>query len=284
VLCRIATSLDATPTVYDSAPAAQAPGGPAPVDSAPSAAGSPAPEGTLASEAAMFLAASGPGAGDSPVSALRRAGLGEAVVGSVAEGLRRGGELETLLLEAMGRLVSAPPLPRRAGSLLVVVGERSRARELAAAVAVEVGADPAALPFASLEPEADVLVPSALLVRSADEAAELAPGWRRSPTAAVVVVDAPLNGGQLAWATHVIAALRPTAVWGVVDSTVKAEDVAAWADALGGVDALALENIDATVSPAAALRTGIPVVRIDGRPASAARWTATIVDRMGPCT
>ena len=100
----------------------------------------------------------------------------------------------------------------------------------------------------------------------------------------MVVVDAPLNGGQLAWATHVIAALRPTAIWGVVDSTVKPEDVAAWADALGGVDALALENIDATVSPAAALRTGIPVVRIDGRPASAARWTATIVDRMGPCT
>ena len=33
-----------------------------------------------------------------------------------------------------------------------------------------------------------------------------------------------------------------------------------------GVDALALENLDATVSPAAALGTGIPVARLDGQP------------------
>ena len=83
---------------------------------------------------------------------------------------------------------------------------------------------------------------------------------------------------------HLIASLRPTAVWGLVDATCKAEDIAAWADALGGIDALALENLDATVSPAAALGAGIPVVRLDGRPASAARWTATIVDRMIRCT
>ncbi|HXQ62735.1 MAG TPA: hypothetical protein VN796_10400, partial [Acidimicrobiales bacterium] len=70
----------------------------------------------------------------------------------------------------------------------------------------------------------------------------------------------------------------------VVDATAKAEDVAAWAEALGGIDALALENLEATVSPASALGVGIPVARIDGQPATAARWVAAIVDRMAPCT
>jgi len=286
VLCRIATTLDATPTIDDTTSdylgAARAAGH----SRAVAGGGGPrdVTSGTIASEAAMFLATNGPESDGATVAALRRVGLDEAAVGYVAEGLRLGGVLEALLLDALGRLVEAPPLPRRAGSLLVVVGAGLRARELAGAVAVEVGGDPAEVPVASLDPQADTVVPGPLLVRSADEAAELAPGWRRNQTAAVVVVDAPLAGGHLSWAAHVISSLRPTAVWGLVDSTCKAEDITAWADGLGGIDALALENVDATVSPAAALGTGIPVARLDGRPASAARWTATIVDRIDPCT
>jgi len=37
------------------------------------------------------------------------------------------------------------------------------------------------------------------------------------------------------------------------------------------------------VSPASALAVGIPVARIDGQPATAARWVAAIVDRTTPC-
>ena len=113
---------------------------------------------------------------------------------------------------------------------------------------------------------------------TAEDAAELAPGWRRSRPA-VVVVDAAVTGSPRSWATHLIASLRPTAVWGVVESTAKTEDIHAWAEALGGIDALALENLEATVSPASALAVGIPVARIDGQPATAARWVAAIVDR-----
>jgi hypothetical protein len=68
----------------------------------------------------------------------------------------------------------------------------------------------------------------------------------------------------------------------VVDSTSKTEDIVAWAQALGGLDALALENTDATVSPAAVTGAGIAVARINGQPATAARWVATIVDRVRP--
>ena len=96
----------------------------------------------------------------------------------------------------------------------------------------------------------------------------------------MVVVDASMIGHDRLWATDLIVALRPTAVWSVVDATAKTEDIAAWIDSLGGVDALALEHIDDTVSPAAVLGVGVPVARIDGQPTSAARWVATVVDRI----
>ncbi len=287
VLTRVATTLEATGPGSSSGPGS-------PVD----AGGSRPDDGTgepadIAVKAALFLAESTPMANgttatngtapdDALVVALRRTGLDEALVGSVRDGLRAGGDLEALLLEACGALPPAPGLPGRAGSLLVVVGAGVPARRLAAAVAGEIGIDPAAVPFASLDAHAYAVVTGKLLVRSAEDAAEHAPGWRRSE-AAVVVVDAPVAGGDRSWATHLIASLRPTAVWGVVDSTSKIEDVATWARCLGGLDAVALENTDATVSPAAALGLGIPVARLNGQPATAARWVATLVDRIGPC-
>jgi hypothetical protein len=239
----------------------------------------------IASKAALFLAETVPGPSgphQAVAVALRGTGLDPSVVNPVAEGLRHGAGLEALLLHALGGLPPAPAVPRRAGSLLVVVGAGAPARRLAAALAGEVGIDPTEVPFCSRDGGASALVTGRLLVRSAEDAAELAPGWRRSRPA-VVVVDAAVTGSPRSWATHLIASLRPTAVWGVVESTAKTEDIHAWAEALGGIDALALENLEATVSPASALAVGIPVARIDGQPATAARWVAAIVDRVTPC-
>ena len=219
---------------------------------------------------------------DPRVAALERVGLEASVIAAVTEGLGRGTALEALLLEAFTGLAGAPALPRQAGSLLVVVGDGLPARRLAAALAGEMGTDPAMVPFASLDARAHVVATGPLLVRCAEDAAERAPGWRRSGPA-VVVVDAPVAGADRSWATHLIAALRPTAVWGVVEATAKTEDIASWTEDLGGVDALALEHLDATVSPAAVLRLRPPVARIDGQPATAARWVATVMDRITPC-
>jgi hypothetical protein len=240
----------------------------------------------IASRAALYLAETAPGSADPHEVvgvALRRTGLDPSVVAPVTEGLRHGAGLEALLLHALGSLPPAPAVPRRAGSLLVVVGAGAPARRLAAALAGEVGIDPTEVPFCSRDGGASALVTGRLLVRSAEDAAELAPGWRRSRPA-VVVVDAAVTGSPRSWATHLIASLRPTAVWGVVESTAKTEDIHAWAEALGGIDALALENLEATVSPASALAVGIPVARLDGQTATAARWVAAIVDRITPCT
>ena len=216
---------------------------------------------------------------DAMTESLRRVGLDGSMIATVSEGLRRGTGLEALLLQVFAPLGTAPALPRQAGSLLVVVGDGVPARRLAAALAGDMGTDPAGVPFASLDTQAHMVATGPLLVRSAEDAGERAPGWRRSQ-AAVVVVDASMTGADRSWATHLIAALRPTAVWGVVEATAKTEDIASWITDLGGVNALALEHLDATVSPAAVLGLGAPVARIDGQPATAARWVATVVDRI----
>ena len=91
----------------------------------------------------------------------------------------------------------------------MVVGDGRPARRLAAALAGEIGIDPAEVPFASSTAGAYAVATGPLLVRSAEDAAERAPGWRRS-RAAVVVVDAAVTGSERSWATHLIAALRPT--------------------------------------------------------------------------
>jgi hypothetical protein len=235
----------------------------------------------IAVRAAMFLAEQHSPSTDEIVDALTRTGLTGTMVAAVADGLRRGHNVDGLLLTTFRGLPPAPPLPRCAGNLIVVVGPATEGRRLAAALAGALGTDPASVPLVSLEAHPYSIVASTRLVRSAEEAAQLAPGWRRSQPA-IVVVEAPVTGRNRAWAARLITSLRATTVWGVVDATLKSEDISRWAKALGGLQALALENIDITVSPAAILAAGIPVARLGGHPASAARWTATIVDRLSP--
>jgi hypothetical protein len=69
-------------------------------------------------------------------------------------------------------------------------------------------------------------------------------------------------------------------VWGVAGATHKAEDVAAWADGLGGIDALAVEDSASTISPAQVLATGIPVASLDGQRATPVLWAALIAARL----
>lgn len=98
------------------------------------------------------------------------------------------------------------------------------------------------------------------------------------PVPVVVAIHSEISGPTCLRAAEVLASLRPAAVWGVVDAVTKPEDIAAWAANLGGVDALLVDNVGGTVSPAAVLRSGVPVARLDGRPATATRWARTIGD------
>jgi hypothetical protein len=69
-------------------------------------------------------------------------------------------------------------------------------------------------------------------------------------------------------------------VWGVVGADRKCEDIEAWSDSLGGLDALAVEHLERTVSPASVLRLGIPVARVDGQQATPALWAVLLAERL----
>ena len=148
----------------------------------------------IATKAALFLneiappPAGGPG-DDALTGALRGVGLDPALVATVIDAVAAGGGLEMGLVEALadpdggaGR-ARAPGQPARGG------GGRGPGPPPGAALADEMGIDPARIPLASLDAGAYALATGPLLLRSAEDAAERAPGWRRSE-AAVVVVDA----------------------------------------------------------------------------------------------
>jgi len=103
--------------------------------------------------------------------------------------------------------------------------------------------------------------------------------WRRRPGPTVAVIDAPI-GRPTAWAAGALCALEPTTVWGIVEASRKVEDIAAWSDGLGGLDALCLSGLDDTVSPAAPLKTGLPVALLEGQPASPERWADLLLSRL----
>jgi hypothetical protein len=187
--------------------------------------------------------------------------------------------LEAALRSSLGRLPSAPPLPKTTGSVVAVVGERQAAMKIARDLAAEAGLDPDGVTIATRK-RLPARTPIHLTITDTEDAAEKRRSWRRRDRPSVVVVDAELGGDKPAWAFHVLAALEPEATWGVGDATRKTEDVAAWMHGLGGVDALAVNAVDATVSPASVLQLDVPVGRLDGRPASPALWAALLTERL----
>lgn len=170
-------------------------------------------------------------------------------------------------------LPAAPPLPCGPGTVVAVVGARAAAVALARGLAGEAGCDPDRVVLASRSARRRP-VEAAPPIRDPSQADEHRRAWRRRTQVTFVAVDAPPGPGTDGWAAGVLAALEPTVVWGSVPAARKPEDVAAWLDALGGVDALDVTGLADTTSPAAVLATGAVVGRLDGVPASTDRWLA----------
>ena len=187
--------------------------------------------------------------------------------------------LEAALRASLTRLPEAPAMPRSTGSVVAIVGERNAAMEIARDLSAQAGLDPDSITVATRK-RMPARTPEHLVINGSEEAAERRRSWRRRERPSVVVIDAELGRDKQGWAYHVLAALEPSATWGVVDATRKTEDVAAWVNGLGGVDALAVNDLDATVSPASVLQLDVPVGRLDGRPASPALWAALLTERL----
>lgn len=171
-------------------------------------------------------------------------------------------------------LPAAPSLPPALGAIIAVVGTRLAARRLARLFARDLGRDDDGIVLANPTGASDVRTPSDL--EGAREA------WRRPwVSGTVIAVGIPPGGRHTGWGRDLIDALDPDLVFGVVDADRKCDDVATWAHELGGLDALALERLDATVSPASLLSLGIPVARLDGRPATPDAWAEVLTRRLG---
>jgi hypothetical protein len=183
------------------------------------------------------------------------------------------------LYRALSRMPMAPPVCLQPGEVMAVIGAADRALVLASRLALSIGLDPAEVVVAS-PAEVGESGSERIVIGSGAAAESHAEKWATRSRPTVVSIAAAPGSGRETWAGNVIEALQPAAVWGVVEATRKPEDVAAWSDAVGQVDALALEDVDATTSPAAVLGTGIPVAQLDGQLASPEAWTALLAGRL----
>lgn len=210
-----------------------------------------------------------------PENALARLGLPARLV-------PRGVELRQLrgaLIESLSRLPAPPLLPDAPGVVVVVVGTGAQPLLLARDLADELQLDPDRVVLATRHPLGDG-IPAWLQVCDPEAAEERRRSWRRRPYPTLVALSMPPGREQLAWAREMLDQFEPTCTWAIVEAGWKGEDVRHWADTLGGLDVLALTRLSETVSPAAVLDLGIPVGRIDGRPANPVTWAEHLLGRV----
>jgi hypothetical protein len=184
------------------------------------------------------------------------------------------------LVEVFKTLPTAPALPRRPGDVIVVVGDVASALSAARALAKKMRLDPAKILLAA-DSASGTGVHASRRISGPADAERRARRMHRADVAHIVVVDAPLDGGEGAeWAEEIADAVGATQVWAVVDATRKVGDIADQLDRLGGVDALVVERADVTRDPASILELGLPVAVLDDRPATPRAWADLITGRL----
>lgn len=183
------------------------------------------------------------------------------------------------LLHLMEQVTRPEPLPTGRGAVIAVVGRRADALEVCDLFAAQLGLNPEDILVAA-PTFRGASVPEERRLASVDSAHEQRRAWRRRLRPTIVAVDGAAGRTRSGWATHLLEAMEPTMVWGVVEASRKAEDIRDWAQRLGGLDALAVTGLDDTVSPATVLGAGVPVGLLDGHEASASRWTAVLSEHL----
>jgi hypothetical protein len=219
-----------------------------------------------------------PGGLARPVAALLALGLPEALAVRAV-----GPDRYAAVLTAVGGLPPAPPPPDAAGEILCLVGDVSAGAALGAALSELQYLDATRLLVAGPIP-AGTGVPPARRILGPDDAARRAGKLRAGDTPRVIVVAAPVDGRSAEWAHAVLAALRPTATWALVDATRKIADTVRHLSELGDLDAIAVHSASVTADPGSilglTLELGIPIGFLDGRPATAEEWAALLCARM----
>jgi hypothetical protein len=187
--------------------------------------------------------------------------------------------LKGALVESLTRLPPPPAVPSGFGVVIAIVGDGAAPVALARDLAADIGLDPDDVVLATREP-LGCGIPAWLQMSDAATAGARRRSWARRNRPTIVACSLPAGARGRRWAHEILDDLEPTITWGIVDAGAKREDIAHRVDALGGVDVLALDNLDGTVSPAAPLELGIPVGRLELEHASPLTWTELLLERM----
>lgn len=174
------------------------------------------------------------------------------------------------LLAVLRGLPKPPALPKRGPQVIAVVGERGEATRTARRLANRLG----------LDADADaVATPS-----STDEAALVAAQARAHRSVVVAVVEASFDPREGSETVELLLALHPQCTVACVDATRKDGDTRAWLDGWSEqgilVAGMSVSAADITADPATVLGQDVPVLEVNGVPASAATWFALLMDRI----
>jgi hypothetical protein len=132
-----------------------------------------------------------------------------------------------------------------------------------------------------LVPRPVVVVPAAA---GAERATALAEARLIGDVVVAIEADDTAGGPGAQRAVEAVQTVGAGAVIAIVAADAGLDRAQAFLDALGQVDALAVEGTSASTEPAAVLQLGVPVVRLDGIPIDRYTWTAVLLAQLGPVT
>jgi hypothetical protein len=203
------------------------------------------------------------------VDRLASLGVPDRVLSHVGEG-----DAYPAIVRAFAAQPQADPPSAYPGEIIGVVGDLAAALSVAGNLCHHLRLDPSRVVVASESAAVDAHISDPA------EAATRAQNLRRDPAARIVVLDAPATRHDSRWAAEVLKALDPDTVLAVVEPARRTVDNVQHVQRLGRVDVLAVHGSTATAEPASPLALDIPVVLLDGHPATPHAWAALLCERL----
>ena len=178
------------------------------------------------------------------------------------------------------RLLAPPRVPAGSSEVLMVVGPGAETFAAARSLALSLRLEPEDVQWAASGALAG-LAPEACRITSLDTAIERQRSSTATGSVTVIAVDVPLRTSGGPWLEHMLSVWSPSAVWAVLDSTRKPEDLVPWLDGLPQLDAVIVQDTESTADPAAVLsHVSVPVALVDGARATAHRWASLLCERL----
>ena len=211
---------------------------------------------------------------DLVVGNLLAVGLPEAMAAEIF-----GADTYAGVLGVLAHRPAAPAIPSAPGEILVLAGDLAHIVPIGKQLLREIGVDQTHLLLAG-PTTAGTGLHSSKVMHTPAQAEERAERMQTADCAWVVLLDAPLGSTDPAWVNGICDSLGATAVWAVVDATRKTADTARHLRTLGDVEALVVHNVELTADPATVLGLDLPIVSLDGKPATPHSWAALLCARI----